>query len=225
MMNYKLWLSALMITTIFACGVADDVEDLKNDLGDFDFVITNYNTEVGIYDTLLIRGSFAEDLPEPIITISGDSSFELDFVKVSTTELHTFIPKNVTAGDYELTFTVGDKEIKESLSGEAMMITMQDRPLVTEISSNTFAAGTEITVTGGPFVNTSDNNGNDATVWFQKIGSSNSVSDITVNAAGDEATILVDSDLDPGVYKFYITVDESTTYYTEWSNLVMVTVE
>lgn len=225
MKNYKLWFSAILMVTLFACEVTDDVEDIENDDTEVTFEVLSYNDRVGVYDSLIIRGSFSEDLPEPTILISGDNDYELEFVKASTTELAAFIPKEVEAGDYELSFTVDEMEVTNDITGEALMVTMQDRPLITSISSKSFSAGAEITVQGGPFVNESGNNSYDPTVWFMKTSYTNTVSEIVVNEAGDQATIIVDSDLEPGEYKFYITADQDSEYYTQWSNELKVTVE
>ena len=223
-MNYKLLIAAFALLSIFSCGVSEDIENIQDELAKLNFSVSTYNDQVGIYDTLTIRGSFSEDLPAPTINISGTNDYTLDFISASTSEIIAFIPVNVEAGNYELSFTVDGETITENLAGEVMNITMQDRPLVTNISSKSFAAGTEITVSGGSFINTSGNESYKPTVWFMATGYTNTVSEITVNEAGDQASIIVDADIPAGEYTFHITADQDSQYYTQWSNELTVTV-
>lgn len=222
-MNYKLLSLAAAMLLIFACEVSDDVNDVKDDLADVTFEISSYNPTYGINDTLVFRGSYSEGI-EPSVSISGDSDFELGFAGATETELMVFIPAEVEAGDYDITFTLGDKEITNDAFGDPLPLKVQDRAVITHISSNEFAAGTEIILEGGPFINNTDDNSREPQIWFMKTGYTNTVSEVTVSEDAATITFIADADLPAGEYKLSVTTGQDSEYYTSWSNEVIVTV-
>ena len=225
-MNYRKFTAILVLAlTVFSCTISSDVDDPQTDLENVNFKVYTYNNERPIYDTLLLRGSFSENLPEVKIELVGNDTYEIEFIESTTSEVYAFIPKNVAPGDYLINFIVDGESLSNDSSGDPLDLKVLNRPLINTISKTTVSPNDEVSVTGGPFFTFINEVKQEGTVWIMGLNYTNTVSEITINEAGDAATVIIDDAVPPGEYKFHILVDSSEEYYTQWSNEIRITVQ
>lgn len=192
---------------------------------DFDASVSYYTQIAGLYDSLEINGSFEGIELESVILTSIDGASEsLEIIESSTEEIIAFVPSGLTGGDYYLSIQTSEGTITTESFGDPLVVTVQERPIITSLSKSSMTAGEVITVSGEGFINPSEDDYYDAKVWIMKLNYTNTVSDIEVSEDGNSASVTIDDSVAPGTYTIQFTVGESSEYYTSWTNSVVINI-
>lgn len=205
-------LGLVMLTN--ACEVVED--DPSNP--DTTITLNEMDTFGWVYSEIIFNGTGLDaNCNNIVVTLSNNTeSRDLEIQNCEATSITAFIPVDMPAGMYDVTVVVDGKTFT-AVNGTDLSIEVKIRPVILTMSATEIAPEGALTITGQYIINESNNSVYDPTVWLTRPNYTNTVSEITVNAEGTEATIIIDDNLEPGVYNLKLTC-------IEWSNEVEITI-
>ena len=153
-----------------------------------------------------------------VILSSGGTSQEISVESCTENSIVAWIPDTMDPGVYDVTLNVGGNSFT-SLGGADLQVEVKIRPVILTMTPTEVAPGGTIEITGKYIINETSNPVYDPKVWLTTTGYTNTVSDITVNADGTAATIVLSDNIGPGpgVYNIKLTC-------VEWSNELDITI-
>tara|TARA_R110002167_G_scaffold128570_13_gene310946 strand:- start:1354 stop:2025 length:672 start_codon:yes stop_codon:yes gene_type:complete len=196
-----------------SCSVTTDpVEALAEIEASAQISLTKMETSGSIYSEITFTGkSFGGDCTKMTVSLENSAgSTGLEIKECSDTSVTAWIPADMEAGDYDVTLEVNGTSFSD-INGEDLQATITLRPVILTMSATEIVAGGTLDITGLHLLNTSGDPVNNPKVWLMKIGSTNTVSEITVNDDGTAASIVIDSDIAKGLWSIKLTCEE-------WSN-------
>ena len=207
----------LFFICLFTSACTVSVEDDTNPQNS-SIKITGIDTFGWIYSDLIFEGSGLDaDCSRNKVALTKDgTSVDLDINDCKSNEVIAWIPEDLDTGTYVINVEI-DGNSFNAIDGELMEVEVKNRPVMLSVDKTEVAGGETIIVTGLHFLNPTTLSQNDPKVWIMASGYTNTVSEITVNDEGTMATIILDEDIDPGVYNFLLTTDE-------WSNEIQLTI-
>ena len=212
----KFYFLLLLVASLFtACTITteDDTVDPNNPLS-----LSEMETFGWVYSEITFNGSgMGTDCNNISVTLSNaTTNQDLTIQNCAENSITAWIPEDMATGTYDVTLNV-DGTSFSSINGEDLQVEVRIRPVILTMSTTEIAPEGTLEITGLYIVNESTNAVYDPKVWLTRSNYTNTVSEITVNADGTAATIIIDDNLEPGVYDFKITC-------VEWSNEIEITI-
>lgn len=209
------FLFALAIFLVPACTVTVDDDDQNPDLS---VVLNDMDTFGWVYSEIVFEGSGldANCSNVQVSLTNGTNSQNLEIQDCTAGAITAWIPEDLAPDNYDVTLNVDGNTFTE-LNDEALTVEVKLRPVILTMSTTEIAPEGTLTLTGLYLNNDTGQAPFDPQVWLMKPNYTNTVSEITVNDAGTEATVTIDDDPEPGEYNFLITCQE-------WSNEIKLTI-
>lgn len=220
LLSFKLIIGFFLVG-FYACDV--NVTD-DNDITDSPSVITSLDAPGWIYSRIEMTGtSLNANCNNSSVTLTKNSTdYALDIIECTSTSLVAWIPEDMETGMYAITANVDGTEYTTTSgvfnNGDPMEVEVKNRPVILSMSATSLPPLGTLVLDGINLANTTGIESNDPMVWLTRPNYTNTVSEITVNSEGTQATIIVDDMLESGEYDLKLTVDE-------WSNEVQLTIE
>jgi hypothetical protein len=214
--KFFLLVALATILTSAAC----TIEVIDDDQMPVNVVFNDYDQEVFLYGMLEVKGAdFDTDCDANAMWLEKDGTqYFVELMTCETNSLEGRVPFDIEPGDYTVHVITQGVTANTLDDGTEMVVTVKKRVVVTDVSSNTVSPGGTLVLTGINMINESGNPVYDPIAWFFKTNYTNNVSDVTVNAAGTEAMIVVDEDMELGEYTLNLSI-------VEFSNDIAITVE
>ncbi len=151
-----------------------------------------------------------------VVLSSGGTSQEIEVQTCTENSIVAWIPDTMEPGMYDVTLNVGGNSFT-SIGGNDLQVEVKIRPVILTMSPTAVAPGGTVNLTGKYILNETNTPQYDPQVWLMATGYTNTVSDITVNAEGTEATVVISDNIAPGEYTFKLSC-------VEWSNELVITI-
>lgn len=217
MKTFSSQLLALFLITLI--GLSSACEITVGDGEDTFIELDKVETFGWVYSDIIFEGNnFPADCGDIKVSLNdGTTTRDLDINSCSATEVVAWIPEDMPAGTYEITFQAGNATFT-SVDLAELQVEIKIRPVILTLSATEVPVGGTIELTGLNIINDTNNSVYDPTVWITASGYTNTVSDITVNDEGTAATVVLDDDIAPGDYDFKLTC-------VEWSNELQIKIK
>jgi len=200
----------LLLLAIFSPACEVTVGD-DNPTGNVIVELDDMDTTGRVFSEVEFRGSgFGDDcVGKSVVFSSGFSSQQIAVQSCSDNSIIAFIPDTMEPGNYAVTLNV-DHVSFSALNGTDLEVEVIARPVILTMTPTQVAPGGTVSVTGRYFLNPTNISVYDPAAWITQVGYSNTVSDVTVNADGTAATIIISDNLAPGagVYQFKMVAEE-----------------
>ncbi len=215
-LSVKLYPLLLLLTLwLSACTVISTEDIAPNETA---VRINQIDADGWIFSDLILEGAEMDmNCADNSVSISdGSTSVSLGIKECTPGTITAWISEDVAEGVYKIEANI-DGTTFTAIDGVDMEVEIKNRPVILSMSETTMEDGATITIEGLHLLNTSNVVQNDPKVWIMASGYTNTVSEITVNETGTEATVVMDDGIKAGEYDFLLTTDE-------WSNRIAITI-